>query len=412
MSDHLYPVVILAGGLARRLGPLSRDIPKALMDVNGEPFLAHQLRLLKANGASQVVLCVGHLGDQIEAALGGGRSFGLKIDYSYDGPTPLGTGGAVQQALPKVPGLAFFVLYGDSYLECDYAAIQSAFDTQGKPALMTVFRNESRWDASNVEFSAGRIHAYDKVARTDRMAHIDYGLGILRKEAFSQSGAVFDLAELYQALLRANQLAACEVSQRFYEIGSPAGLEETRRHLAGRKRRAVFLDRDGVLIASALREGKPYAPSRLDQVEILPGIPEAVRSLSAAGFLLIGATNQPDVARGSIRREVVEEINARLLAVLPLTEIRVCYEADDGCRCRKPNPGMLLDAAEQHGIDLAGSFMVGDRWKDVEAGRRAGCRTVFLHCNYDEPLPDPPADFTASSLLEAAEWILANAPVR
>jgi D-glycero-D-manno-heptose 1,7-bisphosphate phosphatase len=173
------------------------------------------------------------------------------------------------------------------------------------------------------------------------------------------------------------------------------------------RQRAVFLDRDGVLIASVVRHGKPYAPTDMDQVEILPGVPAALARLAAAGFFLVGATNQPDVARGTLRREVVEAIHSRLLGVLPLREIRVCYEADDACPCRKPNPGMLLDAAAQHGIDLPGSFMVGDRWRDVEAGRRAGCRTVFIRYDYGEPLPDPPADVTVTSLPEAAEWILA-----
>jgi len=155
-----------------------------------------------------------------------------------------------------------------------------------------------------------------------------------------------------------------------------------------------------------VREGKPYAPTDADQIEVLPGVPDALARLAAAGFLLVGATNQPDVARGTLRREVVEAINARLLRELPLREIRVCYEADEACPCRKPNPGMLLDAAAQYGIDLPASFMVGDRWRDVEAGRRAGCRTIWIRYDYDERLPDPPADATVTSLTEAADWIL------
>jgi D-glycero-D-manno-heptose 1,7-bisphosphate phosphatase len=165
-----------------------------------------------------------------------------------------------------------------------------------------------------------------------------------------------------------------------------------------------------VLIASVVRHGKPHAPTALDQVEILPGVPEALERLSAAGFLLVGASNQPDVARGTVPREVVEAINSRLLQQLPLREIRVCYEAHDTCPCRKPNPGMLLDAAVRHAISLPASFMVGDRWRDVEAGRRAGCRTVLIRYDYDEPLPDPPADATVTSLVEAADWILAAPP--
>lgn len=230
-----YPVVILAGGMARRLGVLSRDTPKSLVDVNGTPFVVHQLRLLKRKGIRDVIFCVGHLGEQIQAVLEDGRMFGLNVCYSFDGPRLRGTGGAVQQALAKVSGPTFFTLYGDSYLECDFAAIQAAFEGQQKQALMTVFRNEERWDASNVEFADGRILAYDKVRRTERMRHIDYGLGIFRKEAFAgmPEQESWDLAVLYQTLLARNELAAYEVSQRFYEIGTPAGLEETRRYLAG-----------------------------------------------------------------------------------------------------------------------------------------------------------------------------------
>jgi D-glycero-D-manno-heptose 1,7-bisphosphate phosphatase len=175
-----------------------------------------------------------------------------------------------------------------------------------------------------------------------------------------------------------------------------------------RNRRAVFLDRDGVLIASEMHGRKPIAPTDAERVQILPGVPEALQRLATAGFLLVGASNQPDVARGTLSRHVVEAINSRLLAALPLLEMRVCYESDDSCPCRKPNPGMLLDAAAQHGIDLAASFMVGDRWRDVEAGRRAGCRTVFIEYGYDEPAPNPPADWSAVSLPEAADWILKN----
>jgi D-sedoheptulose 7-phosphate isomerase len=183
-------------------------------------------------------MCVGHLGEQIEAVAGRGDAFGLEIRYAYDGPHLLGTGGAVQRALSQVQEEACFVLYGDSYLECGYAAVQAAFEGQGKAALMTVFRNEQRWDASNIEFSDGRIRAYNKVQRTEQMRHIDYGLGVVRKEAFARmpDGEPWDLAALYQALLHEDQLGAFEVFQRFHEIGSVAGLEEIRRYLADKSR--------------------------------------------------------------------------------------------------------------------------------------------------------------------------------
>jgi D-glycero-D-manno-heptose 1,7-bisphosphate phosphatase len=173
-------------------------------------------------------------------------------------------------------------------------------------------------------------------------------------------------------------------------------------------KRAVFLDRDGVLNRSIVRNGRPYPPATVEEFEVLPGVAEATRKLRDAGFLLIGATNQPDVARGTQRREVVEAINTRLLAAMPIAEILVCYEDGDNCPRRKPNPGLLLEAAEAHAIDLPASYMVGDRWRDVEAGRRAGCRTVFIDRGYAERRPDPPADHVAADLTDAADWILSD----
>ena len=177
-------------------------------------------------------------------------------------------------------------------------------------------------------------------------------------------------------------------------------------------RRAVFFDRDGVLNTVTVRDGKPYPPASLEELEISEGAPEAMRDLQGAGFLLIGITNQPDVARGTQRREVVEAIHAVLLGALPLEEIFVCYHDDgDGCLCRKPQPGLLLEAAARHEIDLSKSFMIGDRWKDVEAGRRAGCLTILLQRDYAEEDRGGSPHYRTRSLADAASWILHSAPV-
>jgi D-glycero-D-manno-heptose 1,7-bisphosphate phosphatase len=174
-------------------------------------------------------------------------------------------------------------------------------------------------------------------------------------------------------------------------------------------RRAIFLDRDGVLNRAITRNGMPHPPDTPGDVEILPGVASALERLKQAGFLLVGITNQPDVARGRVSREVVQAINASLLAALPLEDILVCYHDDaDGCRCRKPQPGLLIEASLRFGIHVASSFMVGDRWRDIEAGRAAGCRTVFIDCAYAEPAPAG-ADHVSGSLPEAAEWILSVA---
>jgi len=227
------PVAILAGGLATRLRPLTEGIPKVLLEVAGSPFAVHQIELLKRNGIRRVVFCVGHFGDQVQAALGDGRRWGLEIEYSFDGPALLGTGGALQQALPRL-GKSFFILYGDSYLDCDYAHVAQTFLKSGKLGLMTVFRNQNQWDKSNVIFSDGLIRRYDKRQRCPEMLHIDYGLGVLRAEVFGDysNQESLDLATLYEDLVTKNELAGYEVTKRFYEIGSIPGLEELRQHLA------------------------------------------------------------------------------------------------------------------------------------------------------------------------------------
>ena len=223
----MLPIAILAGGLATRLRPITDCIPKALVEINGEPFIAHQLRLLHSRGVRRVVLCLGYRGEMVRDFVGDGRAFDLAVEYSFDGPALRGTAGGIQQALPLL-GTAFFVLYGDSWLPCDYASIEAAFVRSGKTALMTIFHNDGQWDSSNVEFAGGRILAYDKKIRTPRMRYIDYGLGVFGRRAFDDMtpGSVYDLAALYRDLLARGELAALEMTERFYEIGSPAGIEE------------------------------------------------------------------------------------------------------------------------------------------------------------------------------------------
>ena len=231
----MIPVALIAGGKATRLGSLTENRPKALIEFAGEPFIAHQLRLLRAEGISDVVVCAGHLGEQIEAFVGDGRSFGLAVRFSYDGPTLLGTAGALKKALPLLND-AFFVLYGDSLLPCRYAPIHDVFLANGRLGLMTVYHNEGRWDTSNVELRSGEIAAYSKRRPAAAMRHIDYGLGLLCRDAVETlvTSVPCDLEWLYQQLLSRGQLAAYEVHERFYEIGSPAGIQDTARYLGSR----------------------------------------------------------------------------------------------------------------------------------------------------------------------------------
>jgi NDP-sugar pyrophosphorylase family protein len=226
------PVAILAGGLATRLRPITATIPKSLVTVAGKPFLAHQIDYLRDQGVSRVVLCVGYLGEMIRDQFGDGRDLGIEIDYSFDGPVLLGTGGAIKQALPLL-GESFFVMYGDSYLPIDFKDVLQSFHQAGKPALMTVFPNFGKWEVSNVWFEGGTIRKYSKKDRSSMMQYVDYGLSVFNAGVFQdiEAGAAYDLADLLTSLSDANALAGYVAPERFYEIGSLSGLEELNSYL-------------------------------------------------------------------------------------------------------------------------------------------------------------------------------------
>ncbi|MBN8730706.1 MAG: nucleotidyltransferase family protein [Acidobacteria bacterium] len=227
MPEQITTLAILAGGLATRLRPITEKIPKVLVPVAGEPFLAHQLRLVRGYGFQHAVICAGYLAEQIQEFVGDGSRFDMRVEFSLDGDTLLGTAGALKRALPLL-GERFLTIYGDSYLPCDYLAAANGFAASGKLGLMSVYRNRGAWDTSNVEYRDGQIVAYDKRHQTPRMEYIDYGLGGFRREAFDlvPEAQPYDLATLYQQLLARQELAAWESPVRFYEIGSLPGLQE------------------------------------------------------------------------------------------------------------------------------------------------------------------------------------------
>ena len=229
------PVVILAGGLATRLYPVTKTLPKSLIEVAGKPFIHHQLTLLREKGITRVILCVGYLGEMIEEYVGDGSSWGLELHYSYDGNMLLGTGGAIKKALPLLPD-TFFILYGDSYLDIDYRSVGECFYDKGLPVLMTIYHNKNAFDSSNILVKGGRILKYDKNNRDPAMEYIDYGFIALRKEIFLQYPAnePFDLSLILKRMADSGQVAAFEVEQRFYEIGSTQGIRETEEYIRNR----------------------------------------------------------------------------------------------------------------------------------------------------------------------------------
>jgi NDP-sugar pyrophosphorylase family protein len=228
IGSRLPAVAILAGGLGTRMSPLTDRLPKAMLKVGGEPFIAHQLRLLALYGATDVVLCLGHLGEQVVEFVGDGRGFGVAVRYAFDGDRAMGTGGALRRALPML-GERFFVLYGDSYLDIDYRQVDEAFHRHRKPALMTIFRNEGKWGPGNVELRDDGSILYDKRRSGPAMSHIDFGLSVISRAALAghPDHGPFDLADFYHDLSKRGELAAHESRFRFFEIGTPGALEET-----------------------------------------------------------------------------------------------------------------------------------------------------------------------------------------
>lgn len=228
-------LVILAGGMATRLYPVTLEIPKSLIEINGKPFIQHQIELLKSKGIKDIVLCLGNFAKPIEDFLGNGESNTVNIKYSYDGETLLGTGGALKKALSLLSD-PFMIMYGDSYLNIEYIDILNYFNNFDKSGLMTVLKNENKWDKSNIVFRDGKIIKYDKVDDSE-FEYIDYGLSILRKNALTSfmNKDKFDLKDVFKELISKNEMLGYEVFNRFYEIGSFDGIEETKEYLLKHK---------------------------------------------------------------------------------------------------------------------------------------------------------------------------------
>ncbi len=228
-------LVILAGGMATRLYPVTLEIPKSLIDINGKPFIQHQINLIKSKGISKIVLCLGNFAKPIEDYLGDGNSDSLDIKYSYDGETLLGTGGAIKKAFPLLSD-PFMIMYGDSYLNIEYIDIMEYFNNFDKLGLMTVLKNENKWDKSNIVFTDGRIVKYEKIDDAE-FEYIDYGFSILRKSALTPfiREDKFDLKDVFKDLILKGEMLGLEVFNRFYEIGSFQGIEETKDYLLKHK---------------------------------------------------------------------------------------------------------------------------------------------------------------------------------
>jgi len=226
-------VAILAGGMATRLQPLTQAVPKSLIRIHGRPFLEYQLDSLRRGGVTDIVLCLGYLGEQIESYFGEGRQWGISIRYSYDGERLLGTAGALKNA-EKLLDDRFFIIYGDSYLFLDFSAVAAYFNGLNKLGLMVVYKNYDRYDRSNAVIEGNLVKRYSKKIKTPDMIYIDYGASLLRKKALKlvPPDEVYPLEKLFTELIKREELLAYEVSERFYQVGTPEGLEEFKEYIA------------------------------------------------------------------------------------------------------------------------------------------------------------------------------------
>ena len=428
-------VVALLGGLGTRLRQTEPEAPKSMVDVHGKPFFLYQLQLMRGQGFRDFILCVGYKGEAIEQFFGDGKKFGVGIKYSSDGETPLGTGGALRKALHLLAD-DFVVVYGDGFLDMDYNELIYNYrivkEKGGEGSLLAVYRNKNKHAPSNVIFSDGRVLAFNKWNPSADMEYIDFGASVLSKAVFEEipEGQKADLADVYHELAEKGRLAGMEVRKRFYEIGSPTALEEFRGFIGERistKKPAIFLDRDGTLNEIVLNEDveQPDSPLKPEEMHLIPGTAEALRTLRSLGYLLVVITNQPAAAKGKTTLGRLYEVNHRFIDMLAdegveLDELMMCPHHPVGstmcldtflirdCDCRKPAPGLIERAIEKLNVDVGESYVVGDSYADILAGRALGMKTVYIgnfKCDTCKLIDGQMPEYVFASVLEFAEFL-------
>lgn len=427
-------VVVLMGGLGTRLKEYTKECPKPLVEVNGKPFFDYQLDLLMAWGFTKFVFLVGYRAEMIEEYYGDGQSRGISIQYCYDGKELLGTGGAVRRAIDLLED-DFMLIYGDSYMDIDYAESVYRYErgkASGARALMTVLRNNNRFDKSNVVMDGGRLALYDKHNPVPEMDYIDYGVSIYEKSLFEayEAGVKFDIANIQHELSVAGKIVAQIVTKRFYEIGSPESLAEFTSYVDKRfceNHPAVFVDRDGVINEIAWNDDIEQldSPLKIEQFKFLPNAIEGLKCFADKGYYIFVVTNQPAAAKGKTSLATLYDINTYMIDALSregvdIDDLYMCphYPKEHPrtkekflirtCDCRKPKPGMLLRALRKYNVDLSRSYMIGDSCTDVEAGEAVGIKTIFIgdvKCDLCKKLGDLKPTYLVKDLKEAAKLL-------
>ena len=402
-------VVALLGGSGTRLGSDKSGVPKSMTDVHGKPFFQYQLELMRWHGFRDFLFLTGFRGDAVRKHFGSGDKFGVRIRYSEDGDMPLGTAGALKKAAPLLND-DFLLIYGDSYMDADYSELIYYYRQarlSGKETLLAVYRNMNKYDKSNILFKDGSLIAYDKAGTAQGMEHIDYGVSIMHKKVTQEiPGGASDLAGLYHCLIESARAAGHEVRTRFYEIGTPASLDEFRRFMSARifaKRKAIFLDRDGTLNETVMnpQAGEKDSPFRPEDVRLIPHVVDALKIFRSLGYLLVVVTNQPAAAKAKTTLGDLYAVNNRLRDLLAKEDIMfddllMCPHHPVGspatgepylireCTCRKPHTGLFLKGIEKFNITAAQSYAVGDREVDIAAGEAAGIKGILLGKDYKD----------------------------
>lgn len=439
MDPKDVQVVVLMGGLGSRLGDITANQPKPLVPIHGKPFFEYELKLLLQSGFRKFLFLVGYRSEMIEQYFGDGSRYGedISIRYSYDGETLLGTGGAVVRASSMLED-EFLLIYGDSFMDVDYSEILYRYwrgKQDGKQGLMTVLKNEGRFDASNVRMVGGEILSYKKGISDPSYDYIDYGIEIFQKKVFETlpTDVRIDLAAIQEQLVNEKKMAVCEVYRRFYEIGSLISLREFREYASQRfhtKRQAVFLDRDGVINEICCNEdtGQLDSPLQVDELTIMPQVGEAIKNFKKAGFYVFVVTNQPAAAKGKTTLGELYCMNHMMVDRLEMSgsyidDVAMCPHHPKGstqaterflihpCKCRKPETGLIDGIVGKYAIDINHSWMVGDSYTDIQAGRKAGLRTAFIgdyKCDVCARLQYDKPDVIAANLYDAAMQILSK----
>jgi len=436
-------IVIVAGGLATRMLPITEEIPKCLVDINGKPLIQHQLEFFKSKGYTEFIFCVAHLADKVKEYFGNGSEFGIKIQYVQETKELMGTAGSVKLAEPLIIEPEFIVYYGDNLTSMDMGRLRKFHSLKRSLATIVLRPSPPNYKASSIILlhPDNRIKLflekptpvdYDKYC--EEKMYINSGIYLFGREIFGMipKDTKFDFAkDLFPKLLNFREpFFGYPTTEFFREIGRVEKYEAFLLEVKGKQnifdaandKKAVFLDRDGVINENGPRIDSP------EKLIMLPGVPESIKKLNEAGYLTIIVTNQPEIAKGFFTVDDLNQVNEHLGKLLAekgahIDHIYFCpHHPESGfpgeipelkmkCACRKPEPGMILKAMKDFGIDATKSWMVGDSKADIIAGQKAGVKTILLISGggsgakqEDEIMCKP--DFESTDLKGAVKLIL------